>query len=45
MRKEVEGLQKRYLRWVLGVERCVLGYMKGEELQRDKREGNESLGI
>lgn len=35
-RKELEGLQERYLKWVLGVEWGKLGYMVRDELQRVK---------
>ncbi|KYN29873.1 hypothetical protein ALC57_00672 [Trachymyrmex cornetzi] len=35
-REEVESLQERYLRWVLGVERRTPGYLVREELQREK---------
>ncbi|XP_077280504.1 uncharacterized protein LOC143907534 [Temnothorax americanus] len=38
-RGEIERLQERYLRWVLGVERCIPGYMIREELQREKLRG------
>lgn len=35
-REEVERLQEKYLRWVLGVEWGIPGYMVREELQREK---------
>ncbi|KYN27961.1 hypothetical protein ALC57_02628 [Trachymyrmex cornetzi] len=34
--REVESLQERYLRWMLGVERRTPGYLVREELQREK---------
>lgn len=37
-RKEIERMQGRYLRWVLGVSRRVAGYLVREELQRDRLE-------
>lgn len=42
-RDEVERLQERYLRWVLGVERNVPGYMVCEKMQRDKLEGRAGM--
>ncbi|XP_036145342.1 uncharacterized protein LOC118646472 [Monomorium pharaonis] len=39
----VERLQERYLRWMLGVERSVPGYMIREELQRDRLEGRAGM--
>ncbi|KAL6421353.1 hypothetical protein ACFW04_014690 [Cataglyphis niger] len=38
-RKELERLQERYLRWVLGMEWGTPGYMVREELQRKKLRG------
>src|SRR5580765_4268653 len=38
-RGELERLQERYLRWVLGVDWGTPGYMIREELQRDKLRG------
>lgn len=35
-RKKVERMQERYLRWILGVDRCTPGYMVREETQRLK---------
>lgn len=34
--REVEVLQKRYLRWVIGVKKRAPGYLIREELQREK---------
>ncbi|XP_070529779.1 calponin homology domain-containing protein DDB_G0272472-like [Cardiocondyla obscurior] len=42
-REEVEILQEKYLRWVLGVRRYVPGYMVREELQRDKLKGRAEM--
>ncbi|KAL6418256.1 hypothetical protein ACFW04_012239 [Cataglyphis niger] len=47
-RKELEKLQKRYLRWVLGVEWGTPGYMVREVLQREKlkeRAGRKAWGF
>ncbi|KAL6418193.1 hypothetical protein ACFW04_012282 [Cataglyphis niger] len=38
-RKELERLQERYLRWVLGLEWGTPGYMVKKELQREKLRG------
>lgn len=35
-RQEMEMLQKRFLRWVLGADNSTPGYMIREELQREK---------
>lgn len=35
----MERLEERYLRWVLGVDGRVPGYMIREKLQRDKLRG------
>lgn len=43
LRKRVESLQNRYLRWLLGVKRSVPGYMIREELQREKLEGRAGM--
>ncbi|XP_070513035.1 golgin subfamily A member 6-like protein 22 [Cardiocondyla obscurior] len=42
-REEVEILQEKYLRWVLGVSKYVPGYMVREELQRDKLKGRAGM--
>ncbi|CAD6216935.1 GSCOCG00011370001-RA-CDS, partial [Cotesia congregata] len=42
-REEVERIQDRFLRWVLGVSRSVAGYMVREELQRDRLEGKAGI--
>ncbi|KYN04961.1 hypothetical protein ALC62_04156 [Cyphomyrmex costatus] len=34
--KEVEALQEKYLRWILGVDRVTPGYIVREELRRNK---------
>ncbi|KAL6424929.1 hypothetical protein ACFW04_010064 [Cataglyphis niger] len=47
-RKELEKLQERYLKWVLGVEWGTPGYMVREELQREKlrwRAGRRAWGF
>ncbi|XP_070529798.1 uncharacterized protein [Cardiocondyla obscurior] len=38
-RNEMESMQERFLKWVLGVKRYVPGYMVREELQREKLKG------
>lgn len=38
-RGKVEGIEERYLRWVLGVDGRTPGYLIRKELQRDKVEG------
>ncbi|KAL6418089.1 hypothetical protein ACFW04_012823 [Cataglyphis niger] len=38
-RKELEKLQEKYLRWMLGVKWGTTGYMVREELQREKLRG------
>jgi len=35
-REELERLEERYLRWLLGVEGKTPGYLVREELQREK---------
>ncbi|CAD6215484.1 GSCOCG00011223001-RA-CDS, partial [Cotesia congregata] len=42
-REEMERIQERYLRWVLGVSRRVGGYLVREELQRDQLESRAGL--
>ena len=42
-RERVEGLQERYLKWVLGVERCTPGYMVREEMQREMLRGKAGM--
>ncbi|CAD6216017.1 GSCOCG00011230001-RA-CDS, partial [Cotesia congregata] len=42
-REEMERIQERYLRWVLGVSRRVGGYLVREELQRDRLESRAGL--
>ena len=34
--KEIEALQEKYLRWILGVKSCTPGYIVREELKRSK---------
>ncbi|KYN38116.1 hypothetical protein ALC56_07516 [Trachymyrmex septentrionalis] len=34
--KEIEALQEKYLRWILGVKSCTPGYIVREELKRNK---------
>lgn len=41
--EEVERLQDRYLRWVLGVKRYMPGYMVREEIQREKLKGRAGI--
>lgn len=33
-RKEIEEINERYLRWIMGINRKTLGYMIKEELKR-----------
>ncbi|CAK9801077.1 Retrovirus-related Pol polyprotein from type-1 retrotransposable element R2 (Fragment) [Anthophora plagiata] len=42
-REEMEKVQERYLRWVLGVDRTVPGYMVREELQREELRGRAGM--
>ncbi|XP_070526501.1 golgin subfamily A member 6-like protein 1 [Cardiocondyla obscurior] len=42
-REEVESLQNKYLRWLLGVKRQVPRYMIREELQREKLRGKAGM--
>lgn len=35
-REGIERVQERYLKWMIGVERCTPGYLVREELQREK---------
>ncbi|XP_046145802.1 uncharacterized protein LOC123989168 [Osmia bicornis bicornis] len=42
-REKMERIQERYLRWVLGVERSVPGYMVREELQRELLAGRAGM--
>ncbi|CAD6201948.1 GSCOCG00002867001-RA-CDS, partial [Cotesia congregata] len=42
-REEMEKMQERYLRWVLGVSRRVAGYLVREELQRDRLEAKAGM--
>lgn len=42
-REEIERIQERYLRWVLGVSRREAGYLVREELQRDRLEGKAGM--
>lgn len=35
----MERMEKRYLRWVFGVDRRTPGYLVREELQKDKLRG------
>ena len=35
-RKDIEGMQERYIRWVLGVDWRSPGYMAREKVKRDK---------
>ncbi|XP_071572354.1 uncharacterized protein [Temnothorax nylanderi] len=41
-RREVEGIQERYLRWVLGVNWRTPGYMVRDELEREKMRARAS---
>lgn len=34
--KEIEALQEKYVKWILGLERTTLGYIAREELKRSK---------
>lgn len=38
-REKMEWMEKRYLKWVLGVDRRTPGYLVKEELQRNKLRG------
>ncbi|CAK9832677.1 Retrovirus-related Pol polyprotein from type-1 retrotransposable element R2 (Fragment) [Anthophora retusa] len=42
-REKIEKVQERYLRWVLGVDRTVPGYMIREELQREELGGRAGM--
>ncbi|EZA58483.1 hypothetical protein X777_01104 [Ooceraea biroi] len=42
-RKEIERLQERYIRWVMGVERQTPGYLIREEVQRDLLKGRAGM--
>jgi len=42
-REEIEMVQDRFLRWVVGVEKYTPGYMVREELQKDKLRGRARL--
>lgn len=42
-RDGIEMIQDRYLRWLMGVERHVPGYLLREELQRDKLRGRVGM--
>lgn len=42
-REEMERIQKRYLRWVLGVSRRVGRYLVRKELQRDRLEAKAGM--
>jgi len=42
-REEVERIQDRFLKWVLGVGRCTPGYMVREEMQREKLRGRAGM--
>lgn len=47
-REKIEGLEERYLRWLLGVDRWTPGYLLREELQREKlrvRAGRRAWGF
>jgi len=35
-RKEIEKMQERYMRWILGLDRCTPGYVVREELKLEK---------
>lgn len=37
--KKLGNLEERYIRWVLGVDERILGYVVREELQRGKLKG------
>lgn len=38
-RKRIEALEKRYVRWILGVNARMPGYMVRGEIQRDNLRG------
>lgn len=38
-REEIERIEERYLRWILGMDNKTPEYMVREELQRDKIKG------
>jgi len=42
-RAEVERMQDRYMRWILGVGRYTPGYMVREEMQREKLRGRAGM--
>ena len=42
-REEIERVQDRFLKWLMGVGRCTPGYMVREELQREKLKGRAGL--
>lgn len=42
-REEVERLQDRYMKWIMGVRRCTPGYMVREEIQREKLRGRAGM--
>lgn len=46
-REEIERIEERYLRWLLGVDRRTPGYMVRKKMQREKmrESGEESMGV
>lgn len=44
-REEVESVQDRFLRWVVGTGRYTPGYMVKEELQREKLKGKAGMKV
>lgn len=42
-REGIERLNKRYVRWVLGVDKRTPGYMLREEIQKNKLKGRAGL--
>ena len=39
----MERLQERFMKWVLGVDRCTPGYMVREEMQRGMMKGRAGM--
>lgn len=35
-RREVETMQERWIRWTLGVDWCIPGYIMKEEIKKDE---------
>ena len=42
-REKMERLQERFMKWVLGVNRCTPGYMVREEMQRGMLKGRAGM--